>query len=123
MLNGAGDDAVGHARKGSRGVVLRVAEGCTRRGAVAGGVLLLKETARIVEAAELHRDAGANADEWCECAFVEGKGAFVAVDAGGGGEGGEVRGGSLEAHFDNVKGLACDCIVSEFLVYIVRAGV
>lgn len=59
-----------------------------------------------MEAAELYGYTGADTDEWGEGAFVKGEGAFIAVDAGGGGESGEVGGGGLEADFDYVKGLA-----------------
>lgn len=73
---------------------------------MAGYVLLFKEAPGKVETAELDGYAGADADKGCECAFVKGEGAFVAVDACGGGEGGEVGGGCLEADFDYVKRLA-----------------
>lgn len=109
MLNRAGNHTVGDACKSARGVVLSITErgtGRRRGGAVASSVLLFKEAAGEMEAAELDRDAGADTDEWGEGAFVKGEGAFVAVDAGGRGQGCEVGGGGLKADFDNVKGLA-----------------
>jgi len=59
----------------------------------------------------LHGDAGADAEEGCERAFVEGERAFVAVDGGGGDEGVGVGGGGLEADFYYVEGLACLVLV------------
>lgn len=59
-----------------------------------------------VEGAELDRHARADADEGREGAFVEGEGAFFLVDGLGGGQGGGVEGGGLQADFDDVEWLA-----------------
>lgn len=109
VLNGARDDRVGDARKGAGRVVLAVPEVGDARdeGLVGRGAALLEEAAGRVEGAELDGDAGADAQERGQGAFVEGERAFVLVDGGGGGEGGGVLGGGLEADFDYVKGLAC----------------
>src|SRR3546814_14126620 len=56
----------------------------------AGGVALLEPAPRGVEGAELDGDAGADADERRESALVEGEGALVAVDGGGGLQGARV---------------------------------
>lgn len=62
----------------------------------------LEVTTRKVEGAELDRDAGADAEEGGERAFVEGEGAFVLDDVGGAGEGVEGDGRGLEADFDDI---------------------
>lgn len=59
-----------------------------------------------MEGAELDGDAGADADEGGEGAFVERKGPFRGVDGAGGDEGGRVGRGCLEADFYYIKGLA-----------------
>ena len=66
------------------------------------GVAGLELAARVVKGAELDGDAGADPDERGEGAFVEGEGAFGAVDFAGCVEGAGVLGGCLEAHFDDV---------------------
>ena len=71
----------------------------------------LEEAASLVESAELDRDAGADADEGGEGALVEGEGALVLVDGGGGVKGRRVLVCCLEADLDNVKGLACEVLV------------
>lgn len=102
VLDGAGEDGVDGAGERTGGVVLGVGEALAGLGAVAG----LEPAARGVEGGELDGDAGADADERREGALVEGGGAFVAVDGLGGVEGAGVLGRGLEAHLDNVKGLA-----------------
>lgn len=107
VLDGARDDAVGDAGEGAGGVVLGVGEGGAGGTAPEEGVLVLKVAAGGVEAAELDRDAGADAEERGERALVEGEGPLVAPDAGGGGEGRDAgRRGGLEADLDDVEGLA-----------------
>jgi hypothetical protein len=101
VLDGAGEDAVGEAGKGAGRVELAVAEG-GGAGGVGGEVALLEGAARVVEGAELDGDAGADADEGRESAFVEGRGAFVAEDGGRAREGRGVGCGCLEADFDYV---------------------
>lgn len=64
-----------------------------------------------MEGAELHGDAGADADEGCEGAFVEGEGPFLGVDGASGGEGVGVLGCGLEADFYYVEGLAWGLLV------------
>lgn len=77
MLDRAGEDAICDTSYRARGIVLRVGEvGCS----AGSGVLALEEAARRMEAAELDRNAGADADEWCEGAFIEGAWTFIFVD-------------------------------------------
>jgi hypothetical protein len=101
VLNGTGEDRVGDTGKGARGVVLAVGEG------PGGLVALLEPAAGVVEGAELDRDAGADSDERCDGALVEGQGAFVFVDGSCGVDGTRVLGGGLEADLDNIEWLAC----------------
>lgn len=101
VFDGTGEDGVGQTREGAGEVVLAVAE----LGAVGGGVLqvaLFEGAARVVEGAELDGDAGADADEGRERAFVECEGAFVREDVGRTGDGGGVGRRCLEADFDYV---------------------
>lgn len=105
VLDRGGEDGVGDAGEGARREVLPVAEvGALGTG---GGVALLEPAPRGVEGAELDGDAGADADERRESALVEGEGALVAVDGGGGLQGARVLVRRLEADLDDVKGLAC----------------
>lgn len=107
MLDGAGQDGVGHAGEGARGKVLAVRERGVGGGAVPPRVLLLKVAPCRVEAAELDRDAGAYADQGGQGALVEGEGPLVLEDGGCCGQGRGVGGGGLEADLDYVEGLAC----------------
>ena len=68
-------------------------------------VAFFESAAGVVKGTELHGDAGADADEGGEGAFVEGESAFVGEDGGGAGQGGGVCGGGLEADFDYVEWL------------------
>lgn len=104
VLDGARQRRVGHAGKGSGCEVLRVAE-AGRLVAVAG-VARLEPASRGVECAELHGHAGADADEGSQRALVEGEGAFMLVDGGGGLERARVLVRRLETDFDDIKGLA-----------------
>jgi hypothetical protein len=74
-----------------------------RFGGAVGG---LEGAFGVVEGAELHGDAGADADEGGQGAFVEGRRAFVLEDARGAVQGAAVFVGGLEADFDDVEGLA-----------------
>lgn len=58
------------------------------------------------EGAELDGDAGTDADEGGEGAFVEGEWTFLGPDLAGGVEGVGVLGCGLQADFDDIKGLA-----------------
>jgi hypothetical protein len=58
----------------------------------------------------LHGDAGADADERRQGAFVEGERAFLGPDLGGGVEGVTVLGGGLQPDLDDVEGLAWGCV-------------
>lgn len=120
VLDGARQRRVGHAGEGPRGKVLRVAE--IRRAAAAAGVASLEPAPRGVECAELHRHAGADADERRQRALVEGEGAFVLVDGGGGFEGARVLRRCLETDFDDVKGLAWQACVSTCMLESVATG-
>lgn len=62
VLDGAGDDGVGDAGEGARGVVLAVGEGWGGGGGELG-VAGFEAAAGVVEGAELDGDAGADADE------------------------------------------------------------
>lgn len=104
VLDGARQRRVGHAGEGTGGKVLRVAE--AGRAVAAAGVASLEPAARGVECAELDGHAGADADEGRQRALVEGEGALMLVDGGGGFEGACVLGRCLETDFDDVKGLA-----------------
>lgn len=104
VLDGAGQRRVGHAGKGARGEVLRVAE--VGRLVAVAGVASLEPAPRGVECAELHGHAGADADEGRQRALVEGERAFMLVDGGGGLERARVLVRRLETDFDDVKGLA-----------------
>lgn len=101
VLDGARDDAVGDAGEGARVVVLGVAE------VPALPVALLKVPLGEAEAAELHRHAGADAQERRQRALVEGEGALLLPDRRRGLERSAVLRAGLQAHLDNVKGLAC----------------
>jgi len=70
------------------------------------GVEGLEVTARKVEGAELDGDAGADAEEGGEGAFVEGERAFILEVVAGALEGTERDGGGLEADFDDIEWLA-----------------
>ena len=98
MLNGAGDDAVRHAGKRPRSIVLRVGEGPS-------GIPLLEGAAGGMECPELDGYACADAQERGQSAFVESERALVLPDGGGSGEGGGVGCAGLETDFDYVKGL------------------
>ena len=65
-------------------------------------VAFLEGASGVVEGAELDGDAGADADEWGEGAFVEGEGAFLLEDGGGTGGGAGVARCGLQADFDYV---------------------
>jgi hypothetical protein len=78
----------------------------------AAGVAGFEPAARGVECAELDGHAGADADEGRQRALVEGEGALVLVDGGGGFEGACVLGRCLETDFDDVKGLAWQVLVT-----------
>lgn len=110
VLDGARQRRVGHAGEGARGKVLRVAE--AGRAVAAAGVAGFEPAARGVECAELDGHAGADADEGRQRALVEGEGALVLVDGGGGFEGACVLGRCLETDFDDVKGLAWQLLVT-----------
>lgn len=84
VLNGAGEDRVGDTGKGTCRGVLGVGEVL---GVAGGDVAALEPAAGLVEGAELDGDAGTDADERGEGAFVEGEGTLVFVDGGGGVEG------------------------------------
>jgi hypothetical protein len=56
----------------------------------------------VVEGAKLNGDAGADADERGESAFVEGEGPFVGEDLSAAVEGGGVLVGGLKADFYDV---------------------
>ena len=100
MLNRARDDRVRDAGKGAGEVELPVTE-------IVGGrsgrqVPRFEPAAGVVEAAELNRHAGADAEEGREGAFVEGEGPFVGPDRAGAVEGGGVLLGGLETDFDDI---------------------
>lgn len=97
MLDGGGEDGVRDTGGGAREVVLRIGEGGT-------GVEGFELAARGMEGAELDGDAGADAEEGGESAFVEGERAFVFVDGGHGGEGGGVARGGLKADLHDIYG-------------------
>ena len=121
MLDRPGDYTVGDACKGSRRVVLAVAEG-----ADAGdepGRAPLELAPRVVEGTELDGHAGADAEEGREGAFVEGEGAFVLPDGEGSRGGGGVGVGCLEADLDDVEGLACGGVLVRGRCVVVRGGV
>lgn len=82
VLDGPGQDTVGHTGEGTRRGVLWVGE--TSRG---GGVAGLEVASGGVEGAELDGDASADADEGREGTLVEGQGTFAGVDGCGGVEG------------------------------------
>lgn len=113
VLDGARQRRVGHAGKGARGEVLRIAEAA--RLVAAAGVASLEPAPRRVECAKLQGHAGADADERRQRALVEGEGAFVLVDGGGGLEGARVLARRLETDFDDVKGLAWQVLVSSIV--------
>lgn len=71
-----------------------------------GCVLLLEVAPRRVEAAELDRHAGADADQRCKGALVEGSWALIFEDRGSCCQGGCVCGGCLQADLHYVEGLA-----------------
>lgn len=78
VLDGSRNDAVGDACKGTCAVVLRVGQGCAGKGAMGRRVAVFEPPAGGVEAAELDRDAGADAEKGGQGSLVEGEGAFVA---------------------------------------------
>jgi hypothetical protein len=109
VFDGAGEDRVGDTGESARARVFGVGQvGRTARGLVA----LLEPPTGFVEGAELDGDAGADSNEGGQSALVKGEGAFVAVDGGGGVEGGRVLGRGLETDLDNIKGLAWESAVS-----------
>lgn len=112
MLNRARDDRVRNTGNSSRRIVLRVREaGITVLGRVVG----FKAAAGFMETAKLNGNAGTNADERREGAFVESKGTFFSVDGLCRFEGVGVLVCCLEPHLNNIKWLACyllDCDVS-----------
>jgi hypothetical protein len=81
MLNGTGNYRIRHSRKRARSIILAIRQ--TRGKRVEGSVAGLEAAAGFVEGAELDGDAGADADEGREGAFVEGEGAFGSVDCAG----------------------------------------
>jgi hypothetical protein len=109
VLDGARQRRVGHTGESTRGEVLRVAE--IGRFVAVAGVASLEPAASGVECAKLHGHAGADTDEGRQRALVEGEGALMLVDGGGGFEGAGVLGRRLETDFDNVKGLAWQVLV------------
>lgn len=103
VLDGARKHRVGDARKGARRVILTIAEvGGTLTLEIAG----LKSTSGVMEAAELDRDAGADAHERGERTFVERERAFIPVDLGRSVERTRVLLSRLESDFDNVEWLS-----------------
>lgn len=93
MLDRAAEHRVREPRERTGSIILRVAQRLGLRVhlgdgfAGGGGILSLEVAARVVEAAELDADAGTDADEGGEGAFVEGGGAFVGEDRARAGEG------------------------------------
>jgi hypothetical protein len=100
MLDGAREDRVGDTGEGASAEVLAVGE-------FGAGVAGLEPAAGGVEGAKLDGDASTNADKGGESALVEGEGALVLVDGGGGVEGGGVLVGGLQTDLDDIKRLAC----------------
>ena len=70
--------------------------------ALFGCVLGFEGAAGVVEAAELDGDAGTNAYQGGECAFVEGSGAFIAEYLSCAVQGAFVVGRCLESDFDDI---------------------
>lgn len=103
VLDGAGQRRVGYTGKGSGQEVLAVAK---LGGPALGSVASLEPPTGSVESAELHRHTGADADEGRQRALVEGQGAFILVDGGGGLESAGVLVRRLQADFDDIEGLA-----------------
>lgn len=106
VLYGRRQRRVGDAREGARGKVLSVTQ-AVRLEARVGGVASLEPPAGGVEGTELDGDAGADAQQRREGSLVEGEGALVSVDGGGGVHRARVLVGGLKSDLDNVKGLAC----------------
>lgn len=107
VFNGPGEEGVCESGEGAGGKILAVGEVCgLEGGGGGGGVAGFEPAAGRVEGAELDGDAGADADEGGQGALVEGEGALVLVDGGGGVQGRGVLGCGLEADLDDVEGLA-----------------
>jgi len=99
VLDRAGQDGVGQPGKGARQVVLAIGQlGAAGRLLVAA----LEGAAGVVEGAELDRDAGADADEGGQGAFVEGGCAFVFEDLRCAVESAAVFCCCLQADFDDI---------------------
>jgi len=103
VLDRPRDHRVCDARECPCEIVLAVAE---RRVALRRRVALLEPPPRVVEAAELHRDAGADAEERCQRAFVEGQRPFVLPDVCCAVERAFVLLCGLQPDFDDVEWLA-----------------
>lgn len=120
VLDRARDHRVGHARERARRVVLAVAQllGGTAGGKRVRGVRALEVPPRPPERAELDRHARADADERRQRALVEGERAFLGVDRARGVQGGAVRRGRLQTHFDDVEGLAWKLLINGIYTWL-----
>lgn len=74
---------------------------------------------REVETAELDGHTSTYSNKGCECAFVEGKSAFVFVDLRCTIKGAGVLSCCLESHFDDVERLACSMsVVAQYGLFV-----
>ena len=108
VLDGTTEDGVCYAGEGAGGIILAVGE---RLGigldlvdgfVLLRGILGFEGAARVVEPAELNRDAGTDADQGGECTLVEGGGALILKDLPGTVEGTFVVFCGLQANFDDI---------------------
>ena len=99
MFDGRAEEGISDTSKCAGGIVLAIAE-VWGRGSVEVGLLELATC--VVEGAELDGDAGANANERGEGAFVECERAFVGEDLAGAIKGGGILRCGLETDFDDI---------------------
>ena len=114
MFDWGAQEGIGDAGERSSGIVLAIAE-C--RTGVLVEVCLLKLSTSVVEGAKLDRHTCADANEWCEGAFVECKWAFIFEDLARTVEGGGVLGCCLESDLDNIYSVLGDVVRCSWLVF------